>query len=435
MMLNPLAPTFSPTTNTRPYSLGRPTRDQGLEILESTPTATSSAKTPPPVACSSQLEEQIQSLNTQMNQLKTFSESSLQQTTPLIQKFPLAHLKQVQYLHSVQLTVVQLHQDLESEKFERQTLQLLVCQLQKDILLLQTFCANQNTRAPPEPFTIDPPSEGTIAKLSNLETHELLNTPTPEPVLIENSDPHIPSALPSSSAQRPLSPEPTFTVPIKVRIDQLEKLLNEEVSRTKSLLSGLRSNYSFLYDKIRQLEAGSSNTIFWRICSVNFVYCSAKSTHRASKSIDDKSSGYWSPIFRSHPYGYNFIIRFYPYGLGTNAGQFVTILFAFFPGDYDNLLRWPFPKINHLGLRDQLDPLNTWTQKIQPTQEHPFRRPTSSPKNDAFLIALHRFIPHSKFFNETEGSIVNDTCYLEISLSDPSPQNSTAQAPVPHPFS
>ena len=118
MMLNPLVPTFSPKTNPKPYSLGRPTRDQGLELLEPIPIATSSAKTPPPVVCFSQLEEKIHSLNTQMDQLKTFSESSLQQTTPLIKKFPLAHLEQVQYLHSVQLTVAQLHQDLESEKLE-----------------------------------------------------------------------------------------------------------------------------------------------------------------------------------------------------------------------------------------------------------------------------------------------------------------------------
>ena len=113
----------------------------------------------------------------------------------------------------------------------------------------------------------------------------------------------------------------------------------------------------------------------------------------------------------------------------------MTIFFAFFLGDYDNLLRWPFPETIHLGLRDQLEPLNTWTQKIQPTQTHPFRRPKSSPKNKAFAMAFHRFIPHSNFFNETEGYIVNDTCFLEISFSDPSSQNSTAQASVPHPFS
>ena len=171
MMLNPLAATFPPKSYPKACSLGRPTRNQSLELLESTLTATSSAKTPPPVACSSQLEEKIQSLNTQMNQLKAFSEPSLQQTTPLIQKFPLARLEKVQYLLSVQLTVAQLQQDLESETLQRQTLQLLVCQLQKEILFRQIFFANQNTGASPKPFTIDPPSEGTIANLSNLETH------------------------------------------------------------------------------------------------------------------------------------------------------------------------------------------------------------------------------------------------------------------------
>ena len=42
-----------------------------------------------------------------------------------------------------------------------------------------------------------------------------------------------------------------------------------------------------------------------------------------------------------------------------------------FPGDYDGLLRWPFPKVIHLSFRDQLDPLNAWTQKSQPTREPP----------------------------------------------------------------
>ena len=300
-MLNPLAPLFFPITNPKPYSLCRPTRNQSLEHLKSTLAATSSAKTPPPVVCSSQKEELIQSLNDQMNELKTFSESSLQQTTDLVQKFQLAHLKQVQFLHAVQLTGAQLHQDLESERLERQPLQILVFQLPKDSLFMQTFFANQITGAPQKPCTIDPLSEGTIASTSNFETHELLKTPKRQPVPIGNSDHSVSSKPPFSSAQRPLSPESTFKVPFKVRIDQLEKLLNEEVSRTKSLLPGLRSNCSSLYDKIRQLESGSSNAILWRISSVNFVYNSAKSAHRVSKPIDDKSSGYWSPIFCTDP--------------------------------------------------------------------------------------------------------------------------------------
>ena len=111
----------------------------------------------------------------------------------------------------------------------------------------------------------------------------------------------------------------------------------------------------------------------------------------------------------------------HPYGIDTTAGQLATLIFAFFPGSYDGPLHWPFisTKVIHLNLRDQLDPLNAWRQTIQPTQEPPFRRPTSSLKNDAFAVALYKYIPHSYFFSETDGYIVNDTCYIEISFSGP----------------
>ena len=201
------------------------------------------------------------------------------------------------------------------------------------------------------------------------------------------------SALPSSPIPRqvsssPQTPRSAVTPDLLSKFDALEEQTKGDLSRQKSLLSSMQSNYSFLYDKIRQLEAGSNNTILWRISSVRFIFDSAKSAHRQSKPIDDKASGYWSPVFRTHLYDYNFIIRFHPYGIDATAGQFASLIFAFFPGDYDGLLRWPFPKAIHLSLRDQLDRLNAWTQTIQPTQESPFRRQTSSLKNDAFAVAF-----------------------------------------------
>ena len=119
-MLNPLAPTFSAKQPPKLYSLGRHITNQDMEHLESTDAPIGSCKVPPPNAvCSSQLVEQIQSWKTQMNHLMVFSESNFEQTTPLIQKVPLAHLKQVKYIQAVQLTVVQLHQHLKSERLER----------------------------------------------------------------------------------------------------------------------------------------------------------------------------------------------------------------------------------------------------------------------------------------------------------------------------
>ena len=404
MTLNPFAPFFRPQQRPKPYSFGRPKTLVAMDSSEKSDSPAEVGRTSITNSHSSQIEEQIHSLSAQLNQLQTFSEASIQQTTPLLQKFPLAHLKQVQYLHSAQLTVAKLHQDLESEKLERQTLQLLVFQLQKDLIFIQNTLMNQKTGDLPKPFSIDPPSEGT-------------------------------SALPSPTPCQPFQLLPPITPSnMLFRISTLEKTVQDDLLRQKSLLSSIHSNYFFLQDKFRQLEAGSSNTILWRIPSVRFVFDSAKSAHCRSKPIADKSSSFCSPVFRTHPYGYNFIVRFHPYGIDTVAGQFATLIFAFFPGDYDGILRWPFPKVIHLSLRDQLDPLNVWTQTIPPTQEPPFRRPTSSLKNDAFAVALYKYIPHSKLFSETERYIVNDTCYIEISFSDPDVQKASIRQPPFPPF-
>ena len=434
MTLNPFAPTFRPQQRPKPYSLSQKQPVVEMDSAGPSDSPTKVAKSSTSNSPSQPIEEQIQSLSAQLSQLQTYSEVSIQQTTPLLQKIPLAHLKQTQYLHSVQLTVAKLHRDLESEKLERQTLQLLVFQLQKDLIFTQNILMNQKTGTSPKPFSIDPPSTGTVANPAVLETHELPQSSASQIILMGNSkisnssalpSPPIPCQAPSSSQTPPSAVSPE----IISKINALERQTKDDLSRQKSLLSSIQSNYSFLYDKIRQLEAGSNNTILWRIPSVRFIFDSAKSAHRQSKPIDDKTTGYWSPVFRTHPYGYNFIVRFHPYGIDATAGQFAALILAFFPGDYDGLLRWPCPKVIHLSLRDQLDPLDTWTQTIQPTQEPPFRRPSSSVKNEAFAVAFYKYIPHSKLFSETEGYVVNDICYIEISLSDPDVPKSSIQKP------
>ena len=402
MTLNPFAPTFRP----KPYSLSR---KQPLEEMDSSepfdsPTIAANAPTfnhhPQPIA------EQIQSLSAQFSQLQTYSESSIQQTTPLLQKFPLAHLKQAQYLHSVQLTVSKLHQDLESGRLERQTLQLLVFQLQKDLIFTQNILMNQTTGTPPKQFSIDPPSAGTLTNPTVPENRELPRASTSQIIPMGDSNipksPHLPPSLtPCQSSSNLQTPHSAASSDIISKLDALEQQRKDDLSRQKSLLSSIQSNYSFLYDKIRQLEAGSNNTILWRVSSVRFIFHSAKSAHRQSKPIDDKASGYWSPVFRTHPYGYNFIIRFHPYGIDATAGHFATLIFAFFPGDYDGLLRWPFPKAIHLSLRDQLDPLNAWTQTIQPTPE--------PPSDDQHIFSR---MTHSLLFSTIASHILNSSAKL-----------------------
>ena len=299
---------------------------------------------------------------------------------------------------------------------------------------------NPKTETPPKPFSIEPPSAGTVANPSLTETRELSRASASQIIIMGDFKTPTSSALPSSPTPRQSSLsfqtlQSALSPDIISQFNALEKQTKEDLSRQKSLLSSVQSNYSFLYDKIRQLEAGSNNTILWRISSVSFIFDSAKSADRQSKPIDDKASGHWSPVFHTHPYGYNFIIRFHLYGIDATAGQFATLMFAFFPGDHDGLFRWPFPRAIHLSLRDQLDPLIAWTQTIQPTQGPPFRRQTSSLKKDASAVAFYKYIPHSTVFSETDGYVVKDTCYIEVSFSDPNVPKSSMQKLLFSPFS
>ena len=87
--------------------------------------------------------------------------------------FPLTHLKKVQYLHSVQLAVAQLHQNLESEKLERQAFQLVVLYFQIDIVFIQNILANQSTGTPAKPFSIDLPNVDRVMNPWLPEIYEL----------------------------------------------------------------------------------------------------------------------------------------------------------------------------------------------------------------------------------------------------------------------
>ena len=150
------------------------------------------------------------------------------------------------------------------------------------------------------------------------------------------------------------------------RICKLENLFADEISTYTSITAGIHSQYFFLYDRIRQLEPGNSDVIIWKIPSVKFGFDSAKVARPSSDPLIEPATSFRSRIVRSHPHGYNFFIKLYPYGIGSSTVKCASILFTFFPGDYDNLLQWPFSKPIHNGIRDQLDAMNTWMKTIRP---------------------------------------------------------------------
>ena len=102
--------------------------------------------------------------------------------------------------------------------------------------------------------------------------------------------------------------------------------------------------------------------------------------------------------------------------------------------DYDILLQWPFSRLLHIGLRDQLDPLNTWTKTIRPDQDPAYKKPTIATKTGASAIVVKNVFPHFKLFSETEKILIDCASFLEIRFSDPPVTKTHIQTSFLFPF-
>ena len=97
------------------------------------------------------------------------------------------------------------------------------------------------------------------------------------------------------------------------RISKLEKLFADEVAPYTLITDGIHSQYLLLYDTFRQLKAGITDAIIWKVPSVEFVLDSAKAARPSSDPLIEPATSFSSPIFRTHPHGYNFLVKWQVY--------------------------------------------------------------------------------------------------------------------------
>ena len=246
---------------------------------------------------------------------------------------------------------------METEKLEQTTLKQLVQRLQRDFALLQPQI---------ESLDVPPTSKSSLVKPEN-----------------------------------------------KVKV--LEKRLSTETCRYNSRLYSLQHQLSTMGDQICQFELSNSTFILWKVTSIQFVFQSAQLWYLKPGRENASNTRLRSPIFRSHPYGYNFYLNFYPYGFAAAIGTWASISLSISAGEYDDILPWPVSKTIQIKVRDQLNPLNTWSQIIDSKE---LTKPTADEYSTVPTIRYPYFFPHSKLFNETDGYLHNDTIYIEISFSD-----------------
>ena len=167
---------------------------------------------------------------------------------------------------------------------------------------------------------------------------------------------------------------------------------------------------------------------------MKFVFDSAKVTRRSSDLLTEPATIFSSSIFRTQPHDYNFFTKFYPHGIGPATGKGASIFFSVFPGDYINLLQWPFPKLVHFGFQDQLDQLNTRMKTIRPDQVPAYKKPTMPTKTEVATILINIFVPHYRLLSETEGFLIDFASFIEINFSDHHVLKPQTQASLLFPF-
>ena len=123
-----------------------------------------------------------------------------------------------------------------------------------------------------------------------------------------------------------------------------------------------------------QMEAmtrSADGTLLWRISHFSRLLQDARLSPNTSAEV-------CSVPFYTHKYGYKLVASVFPNGDGEGAeGNYLSLYVKILPGDYDNLLEWPFPHPIKFTLIDQS---TTTTQQQQ--QQHQ-RSSSAAPSTSA----------------------------------------------------
>ena len=242
-------------------------------------------------------------------------------------------------LQAITKTIKQFSQHLKVEQLDRQTLHLILLQLQNDFALLRYLLFSPVDTIPNKHITVkdsatSPLLDSKLNPIPNAASTACTEAPKLRrltPVGAVGTAKTKTSNTANADSQPILNTQETTIQNLTSRICKLEKLFANEVSTYTSITAEVHSQYFLLYDKIRQLEPGNSDVIIWKIPSVKFVFDSAKVARPSSDPLIEPATIFSSPIFRTHPHGYNFFIKLYPYGIGPATGKCASVLFALFP--------------------------------------------------------------------------------------------------------
>ena len=154
--------------------------------------------------------------------------------------------------------------DLNTEKSERLKLRTTVCQLEDELTQLRRQVNEPSSSSLPAPFTVDPPSSAAFQESSALGKNQS-SRPRVTITLKRTSSTTSRSQL-TESPQAPPSTQ-TASGPssdLETRVKHLEEENTKGRDCRETTASIYRSQFASLYDKIRALEFGGTDTMLWK---------------------------------------------------------------------------------------------------------------------------------------------------------------------------
>ena len=125
--------------------------------------------------------------------------------------------------------------------------------------------------------------------------------------------------------QPPTSKSSLVTLENKLKV--LEKRQSTETCRYNSRLNSLQHQLATMGDQICQFDQSNSTFNFWKVTSIQLVFESVPLWYLKPGRENAPTTRLRSPIFCSHPYGYNSYLKIYPYGLAAAIGTWASVSF------------------------------------------------------------------------------------------------------------
>ncbi|RXM91586.1 TNF receptor-associated factor 4 [Acipenser ruthenus] len=196
----------------------------------------------------------------------------------------------------------------------------------------------------------------------------------------------------------------------------VEESMKVHLSMMCSLVSRQRLEILDLRREVEELSVSHDGILIWKIADYSRKLQEAKTRNNFE---------FFSPPFYTHKYGYKLQVSTFLNGNGSGEGTHLSIYIRVLPGEYDNLLEWPFSYKVTFSLLDQSDPSLSKPQHItetfnpDPTWKN-FQKPPSTRNSlDESMLGFGypKFVSHEEI--KKRNYIRDNSVFLKASIEIP----------------